>query len=335
MILVTGATGLVGSQLLYDLAAAGETVRALRRPNRSRVLADRALGANPSLASRVQWVEGDVTDLFSVEDALQGVDTVFHCAAVVSFHPARRKELMKVNVEGTANMVQAALQSGVRRFCYVSSTAALGSASGEDLVTETTPWQPDPGLSAYALSKHRSEREVWRGIEEGLPAFIVNPSIVLGAGDPDAGSSALFGAVRRGLRFFPTGSTGWVDVRDVTRCMLSLAARDVVGKRYILNSENLPYRDVMQAMADAFGVPGPAYPVGQLLGAIGWRAEALRSLFRTRPPMITRETVRSGAEHRRYSNERVCAELGIAFLPVRQSVADHCTTYRSWPGSSG
>ena len=334
MILVTGATGLVGSRLLYDLAAAGHAVRAIHRPGSSRKLADFVLAGSPSLAGRVHWVEGDVLDLFSIEEAMKDVDTVYHCAAVVSFHPSRRKELMRVNVDGTANMVHAALASGIRRFCYVSSTAALGHAPGGDIVTETTPWQNDLRLSAYALSKHRAEREVWRGVEEGLPAFIVNPSIILGPGHPDTGSAALFGSVQRGLRFFPRGSSGWVDVRDVTRCMMMLADRDIVGKRYILNSENLSYREVMTAMAAAFAVPAPAFGVGTLLGAIGWRVEAVRSLFRSRPPMITRETVRSGAEDRRYSSERIRTELGMSFLPVRQSVSDHCATFRSWKGAA-
>jgi nucleoside-diphosphate-sugar epimerase len=326
MILVTGGTGLVGSRLLVNLAASGKTVRALKRKSGSTELFDR-LTRNQSLAGQVNWMEGDVTDLFSLEAAMEGVTEVYHCAALVSFHSSDSRRLMKVNAEGTSNMINQALASGVQRFCHVSSTAALGRSEEGTPITEQTSWRNSKFNSGYAISKHAAEREVWRGLEEGLAAFIVNPSIILGPGHIHLGSTALFGEVWKGLKFYTNGISGFVDVRDVTDCMIRLMEKKISGERFILSAENTTYREVISLAARAFGKPAPAIRVGPFLSEIGWRAEAVRTFFSRSRSIITKETARNGQRTWIYSNEKIKKELNFDFIPVRQSVDDTCRVF--------
>jgi len=327
MILVTGGTGLIGSRLLFDLATAGKTVRALKRGSGSTGLVERLFRGREDLLRRLEWVEGDVTDIFSLEDALQDVTEIYHCAALVSFQSSDSRRMMKINSEGTGNMVNLSLEKGVKRFCHVSSTAALGRSEEGALITEKTSWRHSPFNSPYAISKHSAEREVWRGVEEGLPAFIVNPSIVLGPGHLNSGSSALFGEVWKGLKFYTTGTSGFVDVRDVSECMIRLMENEVQAERYILSAENTTYRDVINKMARGFGKPEPFIHVGKVLSEIGWRAEALRTFFSRTPSMITKETARNGQRFWNYSNDKIKRELGFEFRPVSQSIADTCRIF--------
>ena len=326
MILVTGGTGLVGSRLLYNLVASGKTVRALKRKSGSTELFDR-LVRGQSLAGNVNWAEGDVTDIFSLETAMQDVTEVYHCAALVSFHPADSRRLMKINAEGTSNMINQALASGVKSFCHVSSTAALGRSEEGTAITEHTSWRNSKFNSGYAISKHAAEREVWRGLEEGLPAFIVNPSIVLGPGHLNLGSTALFGEVWKGLKFYTNGISGFVDVRDVADCMIRLMEKKITGERYILSAENASYREVINHMAKAFGKPQPSIRVGKVLSEAGWRLEALRTFFGGGRSIITKETARNGQREWIYTNEKIKQELNFEFIPLSRSIADTCRIF--------
>ena len=327
MILLTGGTGLVGSQLLLDLTISGKKVRALRRDKSDLSLVRSVFSAFPEKLNSIEWVEGDVNDIFSIEDALAGVDTVYHSAAFVSFYPSDKRMMMKVNIEGTANMVNTALRMGVKRFCHVSSTAALGNVFGDQQLSEDSWWKSSKENSNYAVSKYGAEREVWRAMEEGLNAFIINPSIVIGRGNWKSGSSQMFAQVWKGLPFYTTGTTGLVDVRDVSEAALMLMKKGVRNERYILNSENLPYRIVFDLIADGFGKKRAGIKVTPMLAEIGWRLEKLKSVFTHNHPMITRETARSGLMQRRYSNEKIKKEIEINFIPIKESVSYVCKAF--------
>ncbi len=327
MIFVTGGTGLVGAQLLLDLIKSGNEVRAMKRSTSRMDVVNRIFRGNEKLLERIEWVEGDVTDIFSVEDAMKGVNQVYHCAAFVSFRKKDFGRLMKVNTEGTANMVNTAMHAGVNQFCHVSSTAALGRTDENILQDEESFWKTSKYNTGYAISKYSAEREVWRAMEEGLNAYIVNPSIIIGPGKLDSGSGALFGAVLKGLKFFPRGMSGFVDVRDVTGCMMQLMKKNIKNERFIINGENISYKEVMDDMAASFGKMKPVIRVGKTLSAIGWRAEAIRGMFTKTKPMITKETARNGLVMVRYSNEKIKKELGVEFIPVRKAVEDACKIY--------
>lgn len=327
MILVTGGTGLVGAQLLLDLTKAGNRVRALKRTSGNMQVLQLAFREHKELLLQIEWIDGDVNDLCSLEEAFEGVREVYHCAALVSFHPRDRQQLLKTNTEGTANMVNLALDFQVEKFCFVSSTSALGKIRNELLITESTFWKKSKHNSAYGISKYGAEREVWRGMEEGLQAIIVNPSIVIGPGNLASGSMALFGEIKKGLKFYPPGSMGFVDVRDVTKCMIRLMERNLFSQRFIISSENIAYREVINQVADCFRMPRPTIRVGNLLTEIGWRAEALRNIFSRTKPMITKESARNGQQDWCYSNEKIKSTTGIEFISIHDSITETCQVF--------
>ena len=245
-------------------------------------------------------------------------------AAFVSFFPNDRKRMLKVNGEGTGNMVNMALKKNVKRFCHVSSTAALGRVAGEKFVDENAWWRTSKENSNYAISKYSGEREVWRGIEEGLSGFIINPSIIIGPGNWNTGSTQMFSQVWKGLSFYTEGNSGFVDVRDVSKIALMLMEKGISNERYILNSENCTYRYVFDQIAECFGRKKATIKVTPLMAEIGWRTETVKSWITNGKPMITKETARNSLRHWDYSNEKIKKEIGIDFIPIEKSVKDAC-----------
>lgn len=326
-ILLTGATGLVGSRILLDLRLRGHRVRAFRRPASSLAVVGRMFRGYENLLTGVEWFEGDLLDLFDINEALKGIRTVFHSAAMVSFAPSDRDQLLRINRDATADLVNASLECGVDWFGYVSSVAALGRKEEDVPVDESAFWKTSKHNTNYAISKYGGEREVWRGIEEGLRAAIVNPTIVLGPGDWNAGSSALFKRVYDGLRLYPRGSTGFVDVRDVSAALLRCWERRISGERFVLNAENVSYRQLLQWISEGFSRPAPSIPVKSWMAGLAWRWEMVASKITSRKPLVTRETARSSARQWVYRNEKAREVLGIEFMPVKQSVLDNCRIF--------
>lgn len=323
MIFVTGGTGLVGSQLLYDLASGGKRVRALRRRN-SDMLNVKRLFENTSFEENIEWVEGDVTDVFSLDDAMQGVDTVYHSAAFISFHSSDISKIMKINVDGSANMINMALKNNIKRYCHVSSVAALGRNNNEKMFDENSWWNTSKENSNYSVSKYGGEREAWRGMEEGLHAFIINPSIIIGPGNWSSGSSQMFSQIWEGMPFYTSGVTGFVDVRDVSRAATMLMDKNVSNERYVINSENISYRSVFDMIAENIGRKKSSIQVSKFVTEAGWRLEKIKSFIVGKSPMITKETSRSGHKQWYYSNEKIKKEIDIDFIPIAQSVKDTC-----------
>ncbi|MBP6334122.1 MAG: NAD-dependent epimerase/dehydratase family protein [Bacteroidia bacterium] len=327
MILVTGGTGLVGAHLIFDLIRSGRKVRALRRDTSSMAVINRVFHHDPALLEKVEWAVGDVTDLYSILEALEGVTEVYHCAAVISFNPREFSEMMRINVQGTSNMVNLSLEKGIAKFCHLSSVAALGRVEEGKIITEETVWKTSKSNSNYAISKYSAEREVWRGAEEGLSVVVVNPSVILGAGDWNQGSSKLFRQVWNGLRFYTGGMTGFVDVRDVSSCCTSLMDKNIFNKRFILNSENISYQSLLSFIAEGFHKRAPQILAKPFLAELAWRVEGIRSWFLKSSPLITKETSRNGSKKWTYSNERIRKELDFNFIPVKKSAEDACLVY--------
>jgi len=309
-VLVTGATGFIGSVLTRQLVEAGADVRIFRRDTSSLDLLEK-------YAERVEHAVGDLTHARSLYDAMQGVDRVYHVAAKVSFAPGEEEALRRVNADGTANVVNAALEAGVDRLVHTSSMAAFGRpAASNDVIDETTEWQDRPYRSAYARSKRRAELEVHRGIAEGLDAVIVNPSLVFGVGGPDTNTRRIVDAVRSGwLLVVPPGSTNVVDVRDVAAGLRAAMEKGETGRRYFLGSENRSWKALTGTLAEAFGVEPPRYTVPPLLLTLGGVvAEGFAVLTQTRP-VLTRSTARTAARTYRYDNSRARRELDCTFRP--------------------
>lgn len=326
MILITGATGMIGARILFDLSK-NERVKALHRTTSSMDVVNRIFSPDMNRLKNVEWVIGDVNDIYSLEDAFENVDVVYHSAAFISFRASDREAMMKINVEGTANMVNIALDKKVKRFCHISSVAALGRIAGSEVVDENSVWKTSSENSNYAISKYGGEREVWRGIEEGLSAFIINPTIVIGPGDWYSGSAQMFSSVAKGLKFYTTGSTGFVDYRDVSKCAIELMSKGVIGKRFIINSENLPYRFVFDKIAEELGKPKATIQVTPFLAEVGWRLEALRSFIMRDKSMITKETARNGNMHWKYRIDKVKEMIDVEFITIEEAVKHTAALY--------
>jgi nucleoside-diphosphate-sugar epimerase len=328
MIFVTGGTGLVGAHLLFELTSSGKKVKALKRKssNLQQVLKTFSwYSENPEeLFNLIEWVDGDILDYFGLEKLLAGITEIYHCAAIVSFDPKERKKMISNNVEGTANLVNAALENGVKKICHVSSVAALGHFENGQSITEETNWVPSKKVSAYSESKFFSETEIWRGIEEGLEAVIVNPSIILGPANWETGSAKMFKTVWEGMKFYTHGVTGFIDVRDVVKAMILLMEdtnfETAKNNRFLLSSENISYGEVFFQIADALGKPRPKYYASGFLLGIVWRATRFVSLLSGKSPLITRETAANARRIRKFNGNKITRLFGFQYQPVVESI---------------
>jgi len=323
MILVTGANGLVGSYLCRYLLMQGANVRALKRINSNmRLIAD--------VEDKIEWVDGDINDLASLEIAMQGVEKIYHCAAIISYTKKNHDLLMRVNFEGTENIVNLSLDFGIKKLVHVSSIASLGK-SGKDgeVVTEATPWDRKNLTSNYAISKFLAEREVWRGIAEGLNAVVINPSIIIGAGNWDSGSCKLFTTVNNGFKYYTEGITGYVDVRDVVKIAYQLMESDISGERYIINAENVNYQVFLTNIAKNLNVTGPTVKAGKTLSGMAWRLEWVKALFTRQEPSVTKQTAIIANKKVFYENKKIVAALNHKFIPVSSSIADAANSFNA------
>ncbi len=321
MILVTGGTGLVGSYLLKELVKQNKPVKALYRSAPSSLL-------TPEENKKIEWIKGDILDTVLLSDTMHDVQQVYHAAAIVSFSPSRRNELFKINIEGTANVVNAALEAGVKKLVHVSSVAAMGRIRNNQVINESMYWTPETSNSNYGRSKYLAELEVWRGIAEGLPAVIVNPTIIFGAGDWQQGSSKLFKTVYDEFPWYSKGRSGFVDVRDVVRAMILLMESDVESERFILSAGNHFYRDVFNNIAKEFGKRPPHKKVTPFLASLVWRLEWLKSTLSGQEPMLTRETSKTAQASVQFDNSKLLQHFpDFAYIPIEQSIADTCKEF--------
>jgi nucleoside-diphosphate-sugar epimerase len=321
MILVTGGTGMTGACLLAMLAEQGHKVRALKRPGASMAVFELYTRHQPALREQISWVEGDLLDIPSLEDALEGIDTVYHAAAMISFIPAEAGQMQYINISGTANLVNLCLEKpDFRYFAHVSSVATLGRRSGDQQLDENSHWDPSADPSNYAISKYGAEREVWRAMAEGLPAVIVNPSIILGPGDWTKGSAALFDKVYRGFPFYTEGVSGFVDVRDVCEALLFLQMKGITGERYILNGHSAGFDLLFRRIAETLNVRPPWFKIAPWMASVAWPIDKIRSLITGTKPFITRETARSARSRFYYSSDKI-RHLGFQFRPLDKTLS--------------
>ena len=328
MIFVTGGTGLVDAHLLFKLTSSGKKVKALKRKssNLQQVMKTFSwYSENPEeLFNLIEWVDGDLLDYFALEKLLEGITEIYHCAAIVSFDPKERKKMIANNVEGTSNLVNAALENGVKKICHVSSVAALGHFENGQSITEETNWIPSKKVSAYSESKFFSETEIWRGMEEGLDAVIVNPSIILGPANWETGSAKMFKTVWNGMKFYTRGVTGFIDVKDVVKAMILLMEESnfesAKNNRFLLSAENISYAEVFFQIADELGKPRPAFYANSFLLGIVWRATRFISFLTGKSPLITRETAANARRVRNFDGSKITRLFGFQYQPVSESI---------------
>jgi len=315
MILVTGGTGFLGSELIKQLTDKGLAVRALKREN-SKIP---PVIDNNSL---IEWFIADINEPSNLEDAFENVTQVYHCAAFVSLSSKHKKQLFHVNIDGTSNVVNLCVEHNCR-LVHVSSVAALGLAKrGMKEITEKDFWEYDSKAHAYGLSKYEGEMEVWRGINEGLNAVIVNPSIIIGKNAGFEGSGAIFKLVKDGFAFYTDGASGFVDVEDVANAMILLMDAEVSGERYIVSASDIHYKDLFTAIATSFNVKPPTKEAKTWMLGLAWRALKFASIFTGKEPSITKDTAKSSVTLSYYNNNKVIEQTGIIFKPILQSIKE-------------
>lgn len=290
------------------------------------------------VANQITWQEGDLLDIPSLETVIQPNIDVIHAAAVVSFNPKDRDQMERINVEGTANVVNVCLKAGVRKLGYVSSVAAVGrpiARGGEDsqpiVIDENQKWQDSPNNSTYAKTKYRAELEVWRGIAEGLNAVMVNPSVVLGAGDWSRSSLQLIKYVSDEKPFYPDGLANYVDVLDVTDALVRLMASDITAQRFILNGGTIPYRSLLEQIAAVLGKRPPRFRVPPALARLLWPMEAVRAWVMNKPPLITRETARSASSHYAYNGQKIEQVLHFQYRTLKETLQRVADAFKASP----
>lgn len=321
-ILVTGGTGFLGSYIIKQLIEAGYHVKAIYRNKKNIFWVD------DKILEKVEWIEGDVLDIVSLEEAMQDVDAVIHAAAVVSFLKSDRKQMYQTNIEGTTNVVNMMLEKNINRLVYISSVAALGRTVGGAHVTEETKWQESKINTHYAITKHKAEMQVWRGMAEGLQAVILNPSTILGFGDWHSGSSAIFKRLYSGFKWYTSGYNGFVDVTDVARATVLLLQSNISDQRFIVNGHTWPFRKLQDAIADGFGKPRPSKEATPFLLSIAWRMEKIKSWFSKQKPFLTKESAKVGVSKTFFENEKILKTLpGFTFTPLEETIDKACMRY--------
>ena len=317
MILVTGATGFLGSELARPLGPQGNTIRCTKR--NSSIIPKILI----PYQQQIEWVNADMLDIFALEDALEGITQVYHCAAWVSLRQADKQPMIRTNVTGTANLVNLCTQFGIR-LLHVSSIAAIGTALPGEMITENNHLEETAENDGYAISKLESEMEVWRGIAEGLNAVIVNPSLITGPNAGTEGTGQLFEIIRKGFKFYTAGTGGFVDVEDVAKCMITLMNSGIQAERYIISAENLTYKEVVIDIANHFGIKPPATLATPFMMGLAWRGSAVIAALTGKAPFLDKVSAQTASQTRVYDNSKIKKTIGVEFKSIKETVREVC-----------
>lgn len=313
VILVTGGAGLVGNELLQQLLRKGYHVKATWHNTPLKITHE-----------NLTAIRCNILDVDVLAEIMQDVNTVFHCAAVVSFNDDD-DNIASVNINGTANIVNTAIDAKVSKLIYVSSVAALGKSKNGKLINEDFEPDNETASSHYSQSKWWAEMEVWRGTGEGLEAIVVNPSIILGGDDWTKGSTKIFKTAWEEFPWSTEGVTGFVDVRDVAEAMIRLWEQGISNQRFILSAENKSYKDIFTSIATAFNKKPPSKKVNAFLAGLIWRTERVRQIFTNHQPLLNRHTANTALARKYFDNTKVKNTLsGFAFRPISETIADTC-----------
>lgn len=323
MILVTGGTGLVGAYLLLHLVENGHKVRSLYR-NQNNILKTKNLFdfyKKAYLFEIIEWVEGNILNIPSLEVAFKDIEYVYHCAAIISFDPNDEEKLRKTNIEGTANMVNCALAFNIKKFCHVSSIAALGDTkTGENIITEETEWNPEKNHGDYAITKYGAEMEVWRACQEGLNIIIVNPGVIFGFGFWDQGSGKTFKAVQKGQSFYTKGSTGVVAAEDVVTLMTNLMASAISGEKFTIVAQNINFDTLLTTIAKGMNKEIPSIYAKPWLTNLAWKMDWFLSKVLLKKRSFTKSMAKSAHTTDIYSNKKIISVTNYNFTDMESYI---------------
>ena len=334
MILVTGGTGLVGSHLLYQLIKKGFPVRAIHRANSDKDAVKRVFSYYSSeeeahtFFSKIEWLEADLLNIPDLTKAFKGVEKVYHCAALISFDPGKNKELRQINIEGTANIVNLGIAHSLQKLCFISSIATLDANLEEKEISENFTWNQEANHSDYAISKHGAEIEVWRGTQEGLPAVILNPGVILGPGFWNSGSGQIFARVRKGLNYYFPKTTGFVGVKDVAKTAVLAMESAVENDQYICVTKNLSFKDLLDKISQAMDKSAPKKLLKPWMIYIGWIYQNISKFLAETPKQISRHDAVSLFEHTYYSNKKLKKAFNYNFTPLNEVIWETAKIYK-------
>lgn len=325
MILVTGGTGLVGSHLLYHLLLENDSVRAIHQKNSDLNAVKNVFqyyGAKgDELFNRIRWVEAELNDVPELEIAFEDVHQVYHAAALVSFLSRDYQKMRRINIEGTTNIVNLCICNQVEKLCFVSSVAAIENEASGVIMDESDNWNSATDKSGYAITKYGAEMEIWRACQEGLDVVIVNPGIIIGPGFWRFGSGSFFKRIFKGLKYYTTGTSGYVSVDDVVSIMTLLMAGSIKNERYIVIAENLSFQSFFAKIAKALNVEAPKKKASPLLLQIAWRIDWLRSIIKGKHRRLVRHSVNSIQSIRNYDNAKIKRDLNYEFNSVDSAIS--------------
>ena len=330
MILVTGGTGLVGAHLLYQLVKNNEKIRAIYRSEERIEKVKEVFSlydSDISLCSKIEWFKADITDVPSMVPAFIGVEKVYHCAAFISFNSKDYREMRKVNIHGTAIIVNLSVDANVQKICFVSSIATIGNSLREVLLTEENEWNPQEDNSEYSITKFGAEMEVWRASQEGIDVVIVNPGIILGAGFWASGSGKIVTQIFNGFKYYTEGVTGFVGVKDVVKTMVLLTNSSIKNERFILVSENKSFKEVFFLIADSFHKKRPYKKVSLWQTSIFWRISLLISTISGKTPLLSKYAAKSANTVSTYSANKIKKALNFKFQNIEEVVKDVIEKY--------
>ncbi len=330
MILVTGGTGLVGSHLLYHLCLQNDVIRAIYRTQSSLENVKRVFSFytdDETLFSKIEWFQADITDVPSMIPAFSDVKQVYHCAAFISFDSKDYIKMRKVNIHGTAIIVNLCIDAKVDKLCFVSSIASVGESLKRNIITEENEWNKELDNSGYSITKYGAEIEVWRASQEGVDVVIVNPGVILGSGFWSSGSGKLFSQVYKGLRFYTEGITGFVSVQDVVKPMILLMNSSVKNERFILVSENKSFKEIFFLIADSFGKKRPSKKIKPWQTNLFWRFAWGFSKISGKQPLLSKYSAKSAHSISRYSSEKTQKTLNFEFQNIGESIKNISKNY--------
>ena len=318
MILVTGATGLVGAHLCLNLLEKNKPVVALYRREKKKVALEeffKSKGASP-LFKKIQWRQADLCDLPALIAAFKDITQVYHCAAYISMAYYKIHQLQEVNQQGTTYIANLCIENKIKKLVYVSSIAALGSQTITASINEDTPWNPTIEKTPYAYSKYGAELEIWRTSQEGIPVAIVNPGVILGVGMPRNPLAQLVHQIEKGLSFYPTGQTGYVAVEDVVEVMEILMNSPIQNERFILVAENWPYQKMTQYVAHKMGKKAPKKALRSSYLKIAWFFESIFSGLGLKKKFLTKALIKSLADTKEIDGSKVEKNLSFSYRKI-------------------
>ena len=332
MILVTGGTGLVGAHLLYQLALSNASIlatyRSKEKTNATKHIFSYYTKEGTALFNKIQWIQADITEIPSLSAVFSHPIThVYHCAALVSFDPKDYREMRKVNIEGTANIINFCIDTNVTKFCFVSSIATIGDAMNSSTVDEENYGIDTGNHHEYAITKYGGEMEVWRGSQEGIDVVIVNPGVILGSGFWNKGSGRFFSQVYRNFKWYTEGITGFVGVNDVVKAMIALTHSSICNERFILVAENMSFKHILSNIANGFGKKPPSVKVGYLATEFLWRIDWIQTTLTGKTPLLTKNTAKSSHHTTYYSSSKIIKALQFHFTPISSIIRTVCADY--------